>query len=100
MPSVGSGLDPLARAAVDILTGVVRQQISNLSNSTSGNVSYFKRFDMQVQTGPNAYRTIRLHQGTIINPRGESLAIGEHVQVGGQAQSDGSIDANTITIDH
>ena len=93
-----SGLDPYAKTAIDILTGVIRQQITNSQNSSSGQVSYFKRFEMQVQTGRNAYRSIHLHQGTVINPRGESIAVGQQVDVSGLTQADGSIDANVITI--
>ena len=93
-----STLDPYAKSAIDILTGVIRQQITNTQNSTSGQVSYFKHFEMQVQTGRNSYRSIHLHQGTVINPRGESLAIGQQVDVSGLTQADGSIDANYITI--
>ncbi len=91
-------LDPYAKMGLDVLTGVLRQSITNFQNSTSGQVSYFKRYDMQVQTGRNAYRSIRLHQGTVINPRGESITIGQQVDVSGVAQSDGTIDANVITI--
>lgn len=91
-------LDPYAKIGLDILTGAIRQSIANQQGSTSGQVSYFRRFDMQVQTGRNGYRSIRLHQGTIINPRGESISIGQQVDVSGVALSDGTIDANVITI--
>ena len=90
--------DPYAKMGIDILTGVVRQSIINAQGSTSGQVSYFKRYDMQVKTGINGYRSIRLHQGTIINPRGESLQVGQQVDVSGVSESDGTIDANVITI--
>ncbi len=91
-------IDPYAKMGIDILTGVIRQTITNQQNSTTGQVSYFKHFDMQVKTGLNGYRSIRLHQGTVINPRGESLQVGQNVDVSGVSQSDGSIDANVITI--
>lgn len=93
-----SKLDPYAKYGLDILTGVIRQSITNQQNSASGQVSYFKRFDMQVQTGRNGYRSIRLHQGTIINPRGQSISIGQQVDVSGVTSQDGTIDANVITI--
>jgi hypothetical protein len=92
-------IDPYSRYAIDVLANVLRQQILNLTNSTAGRVSYFKRFEMQVQTGPNAYREIRLHQGTVINPRGATIAVGQHVEVGGYPQPDGTLDASVITID-
>ncbi len=91
-------VDPYTRAAIDLLTGAVNRAIGNLRNTTSGTVSYFKRFDLQVQTGPSAYREVHLHQGTIIDPRGTTLAVGQHVDVGGTAQSDGSLNANVITV--
>jgi hypothetical protein len=68
------------------------------ANGSSGTVTYFRRFDLQVRTAPNQYRTIRLHQGTVINPRGASLAPGQAVDVAGQAEPDGSLDAATVTI--
>ena len=96
--SPSSKLDPYAKAAIDMLGGVIRQQIQNSANSTSGQVSYFKRFEMQLQTGRNAYRGVHLHQGTIINPRGASVTVGQRVDVSGTPQQDGSLDANVITI--
>ncbi len=96
--SPSSKLDPYAKAAIDMLGGVIRQQIQNSANNTSGQVSYFKRFEMQLQTDRNAYRAIHLHQGTIINPRGASVTVGKRVDVSGTPQQDGSLDANVITI--
>ena len=91
-------LDPFAKAAIDILGGVVRGQLQRNANSTYGRVTYFKRFELQVQTGPNAYRSVHLHQGTVINPRGATLTPGQVVSAGGIAQADGSLNADTITI--
>jgi len=91
-------LDPYAKIGIDILTGVLRQSITNAQGSTSGQVSYFRRFDMQVQTGRNGYRTIKLHQGTVINPRGATITVGQQVDVSGTPLGDGTIDANVITI--
>ncbi len=96
-PAPRASLDPYARAAIDLLTGVVRQQLQG-GGATSGEVTYFKRFEMQVQTGNNAYRAIHLHQGTVINPRGASIATGQRVNVTGVAQPDGSLSANVVTI--
>jgi len=39
-----------------------------------------------------------LHQGTVINPRGATIANGQRVNVRGLAQSDGSLNADEITI--
>jgi hypothetical protein len=83
---------------IDLVTGIIKTQTLNARNAASGNVSYFKRFDMQVETSPNAYRAVHLHQGTVINPRGASIERGQRVAVSGIAQPDGSLDANVVTI--
>jgi hypothetical protein len=93
-----SGVDPYTKAAIDILTGVVKQQITNYQNSASGQVSYFKRFEMQLNTGRDQYRSIHLHQGTEIDPIGQSIQVGQRVDVNGVTNSDGSINANKIVI--
>ncbi len=93
-----AGVDPYTKAALDILTGVVRQSITNYQNSSSGQVSYFKRFEMQLNTGRDQYRSIHLHQGTEIDPVGRSLAVGQRVDVSGVTNADGSINANKIVI--
>jgi len=91
-------VNPYVKMGIDLLTGVIRQQLINSQNTANGQVSYFRRFEMQVQTGPNAYRAVHLHQGTVINPRGESIQSGQRVSVGGIAQPDGSLNADVITI--
>jgi hypothetical protein len=91
-------LDPLTRAAIDLGIGIIRAQQQRLANQAIGEVTYFHRFEMQVRTGRNVYRDVHLHQGTIINPRGGSIALGQRVEVGGEAQPDGSLNANVITI--
>ncbi len=93
-----TGVDPYTKAAIDIITGVVKQQITNYQNSSSGQVSYFKRFEMQISTGNNQYRSIHLHQGTEIDPIGKSIQVGQRVDVSGVTNSDGSINANKIVI--
>lgn len=67
-------------------------------NNTQGTVTYFKRFDMQVQCGTNCYRSVHLHQGTVINPRGATPSAGRVVSVSGRANADGTIEADTITV--
>jgi hypothetical protein len=74
-----------------------REQI-NSRNNARGTVSYFKRFDMQVQCGTNCYRTVRLHQGTVINPRGATPSQGRYVDVNGRTAADGALEADTITV--
>ncbi|MBV9440796.1 MAG: hypothetical protein JOZ24_12470 [Candidatus Eremiobacteraeota bacterium] len=74
-----------------------RQRIFD-ANHASGRVTYFKHYDLQVQTGANQYRNVRLHHGTVINPRGGTPSIGQVVDVYGAGQPDGSLSADTITI--
>jgi len=91
-------INPYVKLGIELLTGIVKNRIATDANASSGQVTYFKRFEMQVQTSANGYRAIHLHQGTVINPRGESLQPGQRVDVSGVAQADGSLDANVITI--
>ena len=67
-------------------------------NHVRGRVTYFRRFDLQIRMPLNAYRDIHLHQGTVIDPRGATIEPGQLLDVVGHAQSDGSLDADTITI--
>ena len=46
----------------------------------------------------NRYREIHLHRGTLINPRGYTLAPGQLVDVRERGQSDGSLDADMIVV--
>ncbi len=94
----GARVDPYVRQAIDIIAGAVRRKIDTFGNSNVGQVTYFKRFEMQIATGTNAYRSIHLHQGTVIDPRGATIAVGQRVDVSGRQESDGSLDADTITI--
>jgi hypothetical protein len=77
---------------------ILQREAANNRNNARGTVSYFKRFDMQVQCGTNCYRNVHLHQGTVINPRGATPSVGRYVDVNGRANSDGSIEADTITV--
>ncbi len=90
----------IVRAAAGLLNDVITRNRLNAANSTHGTVSYFRRFDMQVQVGPNAYRNVRLHPGTVINPRGATPGIGAAVDVVGRGAADGALDADTITVIH
>jgi hypothetical protein len=77
---------------------ILQRQAINTRNNARGTVSYFKRFDMQVQCGTNCYRTIKLHQGTVINPRGATPGVGAVVDVNGRTDPDGTLEADNITI--
>jgi hypothetical protein len=88
----------LIRAAAGVLTDVINRSRLEYANSAHGAVSYFKHFDMQVQTGSNSYRTVRLHQGTVINPRGATPGAGALVDISGRGASDGALEADAITV--
>ncbi len=97
----GATVQQVLDAVGSIVKGELNQGLGELSrraNETRGEVSYFRRFEMQVKTGRNTFRDIHLHQGTIINPRGATIRQGDTVSVSGDPQSDGSLNANAITI--
>ena len=100
LPPSNPTQDAIIRAAAGILQDVIARGRVNAANSTHGNVTYFRRFDMQVQTGTNAYRTVRLHPGTVINPRGATPGPGTTVDISGQGAADGALEATTITVLH
>lgn len=83
---------------INVGTQVLQRQMINARNNSRGTVSYFKRFDMQVQCGTNCYRNVKLHQGTVINPRGATPGVGTYVDVNGHTDPDGTLEADTITI--
>jgi hypothetical protein len=77
---------------------ILQRQAINTRNNARGTVTYFKRFDMQVQCGSNCYRQIKLHQGTIISPRGTTPGVGSNVDINGRTDPDGTLEADNITI--
>jgi len=77
---------------------ILQRQAINARNNARGQVSYFKRFDMQVNCGTNCYRNVKLHQGTVINPRGATPGAGTWVDVNGHTDPDGTLEADTITV--
>ncbi|HTV75315.1 MAG TPA: hypothetical protein VME66_16600 [Candidatus Acidoferrales bacterium] len=87
--------NPYVQSVINALRGVL--QTTN-GNAAFGRVTYFKHFEMQVQTAPSVYREIHLHQGTVINPRGATLSPGMTVSVHGAAQGDGSLNADEIDV--
>jgi hypothetical protein len=86
--------NPIVQSVLNAVGGLL--QTTN-GNTAHGKVTFFRHFDMQVETAPNVYRDVHLHQGTVINPRGTTLAPGMTVDVSGSAQSDHSLNADTIT---
>jgi hypothetical protein len=87
--------NPYVQSVVNALSRLL--QTTN-GNGAFGKVTYFKRFEMQLETAPQVYREVHLHQGTIINPLGTTLNPGMTVSVKGTAQSDGSLDADQIDV--
>jgi hypothetical protein len=96
LPSVPSDVlnNPIVQSVLNAIGGLI--QTTN-GPTASGRVKFFKRFDLQVETAPNVYRDVHLHQGTVINPRGTTLTPGMSVTVSGAPQHDGSLNADTIT---
>ena len=97
----GETVQQVINAVNSIVKGQLDQglgQLTRRANETRGEVSYFRRFEMQVKLGRDSFREIHLHQGTIINPRGATIQTGDTVTVSGDPQNDGSLNANSITI--
>ncbi len=103
VPTVPPTPDPVVRDLIDAASGVVRGIIDRnaprAANNAHGVVTFYKRFDMQVRIGANAYRSVHLHQGTEIDPRGATIERGNVVDVHGVREADGSLAADVITID-
>jgi hypothetical protein len=98
VPTLPPEASPLVQRAIDLGVQILQRNAMNARNNARGEVTYFKRFDMQVRCGPNCYRNVRLHQGTIINPRGATPAAGTRVDVNGRTDPDGTLEADSITI--
>ncbi len=98
LPPGNAQTNQIINTVLGIGQQIIQRQAVNNRNNARGTVSYFKRFDMQVTCGANCYRTIHLHQGTVINPRGATPGQGTQVDVNGRANADGSIEADTITV--
>ena len=95
LPSVPPDVqnNPIVQSILQAVGGLV--QTTN-GNTAHGRVTYFRRFELQIETAPNIYRQIHLHQGTIINPRGTTLTPGMTVDISGNAQGDHSLNADAI----
>ena len=97
IPGLPAGLQnsPIVQSILNSLGGLT--QTTN-GNTAHGRVTYFRRFELQVETANGVYRQIHLHQGTVINPRGTTLQQGMVVDVNGSIENDKSLDANDITV--
>jgi hypothetical protein len=87
--------NPMVQSILNAVGNVLLQTTNG--NTAHGKVTYFRRYDLQLETAPNVYRAIHLHQGTVINPRGTTLSPGMTIDVNGSPQSDHSLNADTIT---
>jgi hypothetical protein len=87
--------NPIVQSLLNAVGNVLLQTTNG--NAAHGKVTYFRRYDLQLETAPNVFRAVHLHQGTVINPRGTTLSPGMTIDVNGSAQSDHSLNADTIT---
>jgi hypothetical protein len=99
-PSIPPGIGNVVQGIINKVTGDTIAPFGVDPNHVRGQVTYFRRFDLQVAMPLQTYKQIHLHQGTIINPRGATISDGQTIDVQGTANSDGSIEANEITILH
>jgi hypothetical protein len=99
-PSVPPGIGNVVQSIINKVTGDVVAPLGVDPNHVRGQVTYFRRFDLQIAMPLQTYKQIHLHQGTIINPRGATISDGQTVDVVGTVNGDGSINANEITIVH
>ena len=98
LPTMPPNTNPIVQTVINAIAGRVKADYGWDANRARGTVTYFRRFDMQVRFASGQYRTIHLHQGTVINPRGTTIHEGDRVDIAGQGNSDGSLNANTITL--
>jgi hypothetical protein len=94
LPGAGQIINDVLQA----ITGQVTGAYGYNPNRVHGTVTYFRRYDMQVHLQLDKYRQVHLHQGTVINPQGWSIQTGQTVDVAGHANSDGSLEADSITV--
>ena len=97
IPSIPPALqnNPIVQSVINALGNVLLQ--STNGPTAHGKVTFFRHYDLQVETAPNVFRDVHLHQGTVINPRGATIVPGMTVDVSGSVQSDKSLNADTIT---
>lgn len=98
IPTMPPNTNPIVQSIINSIAGRVKADYGWEPNRARGVVTFFKRYEMQVRFANGQYRTIHLHQGTVINPRGASIHEGDRVDVQGQGNSDGSLNANQITM--
>jgi hypothetical protein len=100
-PVVVPSLPPTGQIINDVIQAVTNQVTSSYGwnpNRVHGTVTYFRRYDMQVQMQLDKFRNVHLHQGTVINPRGATPSQGQVVDVVGHPDPDGTLEADVITV--
>lgn len=95
VPGVPAGIE---QDAVNALGNVVKSVFGWSDNESLGTVTYYRGYDMQMRMQLDRYRSIHLHRGTVINPRGYTIKAGDTVDVRGSANSDGSLNADMIVV--
>ncbi len=100
LPTVPPGIGGALQSIIQKIAGDAVAPYGVDPNHARGTVTFFRRFDLQVRMPLDTYKQIHLHQGTIINPRGATLTPGQSVDVRGSQNSDGSMNADEITIVH
>lgn len=95
VPSVPAGLE---QDAINALGNIVKGAFGWSDTESLGTVTYYRGYDMQLRMQLSRYRTIHLHKGTVINPRGYTIKDGDTVDVRGTANSDGSLNADSIVV--
>jgi len=98
IPGIPTDKNGIIKDVIDALGNVVRPSYGWDANAAHGTVTYYRGYDMQVQMQLNKYRDIHLHKGTVINPRGWRIENGQVVDIRGHGRSDGSLDADVITV--
>lgn len=98
LPTIPPNAGSVVEGIIQNLAGDATAGFGVDPNHARGIVTYFRRFDLQLRLPLNQYKNVHLHQGTIINPRGATIGEGNTIDVRGHANSDGSIEADAITI--
>lgn len=94
-PSIPAGIQ---QDAINALGNMVKSAFGWSDTESTGQVVFYKGYEMQVRQQLNRYREIHLHKGTVINPRGYTIKEGSTVDVRGTPNSDGSLNANMIVV--
>ena len=95
VPSVPAGIE---QDAINALGGIVKGVFGWNDTESIGTVTFYRGYEMQLRMQLSRYREVHLHRGTVINPRGWTIAPGQLVDVRGRPERDGSLDADMIVV--